>query len=503
MHTFEALNVKKHFQGVIALKGAGIKVESNKICGLVGANGSGKSTFSRICAGLIKPDCASFSIDGTQVQIENYEKAKQHKIALVHQNLSLIPDLTVWENIVLGNESFRGSFFLDNKSDRETASRTLKELTGDSISLDVKVSELSPGEQMLVEISKALYCNPDLLILDEPTAALEYKQVESLFAKIEECKKRGVLIVFISHRIWEITRICDVVYAFRNGESAGTVDFEKQERDEQLILPLVTGEESFLQGLERKIQNFSELHSSEAIKLENLSFLTKLNRISLKADKGEIIGIGGLTGQGQEELLRVISGELQPTEGSIILKGDKIRINNVKHAIREGIYYIPGDRQRDGLFMTNDVLFNTILPRMPLRSDSYVPNISKLNSLTDDIIEKTALHPKDRTMIVGNLSGGNQQKVVLGKWLQFAPSVLLLNDPAKGIDIGAMKLLYKIIHELAENGTTVILYASSNEELICNCDRVLVMFEGSLVKELSGNQLTDENLIKYSLRITV
>lgn len=503
MRVFEASNVKKHFEGVVALKNANLKVERFKVCGLVGANGSGKSTFSKICSGLLKPDSAEISIDGKDVSIGSYKKADELKISLVHQNLSLVPDLTVWENIVLGKENSFGKIFLNNRIDKESAFETIANLIEDDIPLSARVSSLSPSQKMIVEITKALFRNPELLILDEPTAALEYKQVEQLFRKVEQLKKRGILLVFISHRIWEIIRICDVVFAFRNGEMVGTVDFDRQPRDERLILPLVTGDEEIGYCLEKKSRNFSLGRSQVNIKAENLSLRTNLRNVSFEAKEGEILGIGGLNGQGQEELMRVLSGALRPTVGRIFLRGEEKKITNVNRTIRNGIYFVPGDRQRDGLFMSNDVFFNIIMPSFPLRKASFSPNFRVLEDITENIIKKTAISPQNRKMTVNNLSGGNQQKVVFGKWLQFEPTVLLLNDPAKGIDIGAMRYLYKLIHELAENGTTVILYASSNEELICNCDRVLVMFEGAIVKELSDDEITDGNLIQYSLRITV
>jgi ribose transport system ATP-binding protein len=500
MQKFEARKVRKHFEGVVALRDAFLVVEQSKICGLVGANGSGKSTFSKICSGLLKADSAELAIDGQSVTIDSFEDADRHRIALVHQNLSLVPDLTVWQNIVLGKERSRRGVFLDSRADRAFAQDMLARLLPRGVSPDAKVDTLPPGTKMLVEITKALSRGPELLILDEPTAALEYRQVEHLFEKIQELKDLGVLLVFISHRIWEITRICDVVYAFRNGETVGVVDFAHQPRDERLVLPLVVGSE-IEYSMEKKQLNPALGSAPVSLAVQSIALRTRLRGVTFEARRGEILGIGGLNGQGQEELMQVLSGAIRPTAGRLLLNGRELHLSSVHQAVREGIYLVPGDRQRDGLFMHNDVFFNVIIPRFALREDRLILDFSKLAEETDGIIEKTALNPPNRKMVVSNLSGGNQQKVVFGKWLQFEPSVLVLNDPAKGIDIGAMQYLYRLVRELSASGTTVIIYASSNEELICNCDRVLIMYEGGIVKELGHGELNDENIVRYSLRI--
>lgn len=501
MELFEATGVRKHFVGVTALREAFLHVRRGQVCGLVGANGSGKSTFSKICAGVLRADQCTIAIDGKPVHISNTKDADAFGISLVHQNLSLAPDLAVWENIVLGKENTRASVFVDSRKDRAHAWDVLNDLLPDQIPLDEKVSALSPGQKMIVEIAKAISRSPELLILDEPSAALEYKQVDHLFAKIEDLKKKGVLMVFISHRIWEVTRICDTVFAFRNGETVGEIDFSRQQRDERLILPLVAGEEGLQSSFEKKVTNGSLDASVVSVRADNVSLKSRLRSVSFEARRGEILGIGGLHGQGQVELIRVLAGAVRPTEGKVFLNGTQVKGRGVSHAIAHGMYFVPGDRQQDGLFMQKDVFFNTVMPRFPLHKDGFIPSLRRLAEVTRSVIERISLNPPLPRMVVNNLSGGNQQKVVFGRWLQFAPEVLLLDDPAKGVDIGAMHYLYRLVGELAANGTTVILYASSNEELISNCDRVLIMFEGRFVKELKGDELTDENLVKHSLRI--
>ncbi len=502
MNSFEAHHFKKAFGAVTALRDADFSFQGPKICGLVGANGSGKTTFARLCAGLIKKDSGKFIIDGQEVEINSPKEARKLGIVLAHQNLSLISDLTVWENISLGHEQRVKKAFLDNKTAKKLASEIIEDLVPGEISIDEKVANLSPAQKQMVEIAKALSQNPKMLILDEPTAALEYYHVEQLFKNIQELKKKHVSIIFISHRLWEITKICDMVIVFRNGETVGTVDFESQPRDEQLIVPLVVGEEGCLVDFQKKEERDLSDHDN-VLELKNVFYRDKLKDISFDVKKSEVLGIGGLHGQGQEELIMLLSGALSPSRGQILLDDKRIKTKHPKDAIKKGVYLVPGDRLEEGLFTLHDIFANVVFPRFCLREDGITLNFKKLSSITDNIIEKTEIAPPDRKMIVNNLSGGNQQKVVFGRWLQFFPKVLLLNDPAKGIDIQAKDTLYKLVHDLANKGTSVILYASSNEELICNCDRVLIMFEGEIADEILFDDLSDENLVKSSLRVEV
>lgn len=502
MNSFEAQGFKKSFGAVTALKNANFSFEGPKICGLVGANGSGKTTFARLCSGLIKRDEGNLIIDGQRADINSPKDAKNFGIVLAHQNLSLIPDLTVWENISLGNEKRSWKAFLDNKEAKDRAHKMLENLVPGEIPIDAKTATLSPAQKQMVEVAKALSQKPKMLILDEPTAALEYYHVEQLFEKVMELKENKVSVIFISHRLWEITRICDMVIAFRNGETVGTVDFESEERSEKLIIPLVAGDGECAIDFEKKeTRDLSE--ADTAIQLKNVHYRNDLKDISMSVKRGEVLGIGGLHGQGQEELIMLMAGDLSPTRGQIIQGKTSLNTKHPQDAIRNGTYLVPGDRLEEGLLAQHDIFANVIFPRFCLKKDGPVLNFKKLVGITDGIILKTEIAPPERKMIVNNLSGGNQQKVVFGRWLQFLPKVLLLNDPAKGIDIQAKDTLYKLVHELADQGTAVILYASSNEELICNCDRVLIMFEGEIAEEISYGDLSDENLVRSSLRVEV
>ncbi len=501
MKDFKALGLQKRFDGVVALKTVDVEFEGPKICGLVGANGSGKTTFARLCCGFYHADCGEIFVNGERVDIKKPEDALRYRIVLAHQNLSLIPDLSVWENIKLGREARKG-FWLDDKFDKEHAKEILNELAPGEIAIEMKIRDLIPAHKQIVEIAKALSQDPELLILDEPTAALEITHVKLLFRKIKKLKENDTSVIFVSHRLWEITEICDVVFAFRNGEYVGSLDFAKQPRDEELIIPFVTGQNVKYEKKTRKNDYLNEgPDGRDYLILENVNYGNKVKNISLSVKKGEIIGIGGLSGQGQEELIMLLAGALKNTGGLIKMGGEVLKMNHPVHAVKRGIFLVPGDRNVDGLFNSHDVFTNGIFPRFSLNKEKFLLNFRKLYDIINEIIIKVELKPQNSKNVVKKLSGGNQQKIVFGRWLQFKPAVLLLNDPAKGIDIQAKDSLYTLARGLSNDGTIVVLYSSSNEELIENCDRVFVMFEGEIVDEFENQNLSDDNLIKSSLRV--
>ncbi|MBN2073226.1 MAG: sugar ABC transporter ATP-binding protein [Actinobacteria bacterium] len=500
MNLFEANNISKRFGGVVALIDAEFGFSGCKICGLVGANGSGKTTFARICAGLINKDSGNFYIDGETKDINSPFDAEKLGIALAHQNLSLIPDLTVWENICLGHELRKGKIFPGNKNSMDLSIEILNDLVPGEISINSKISTLNPAQKQIVEIAKALYRKPKLLILDESTAALEYFHVEKLFEKIKQLKEDGMSIIFISHRLWEIIKICDLLYVFRNGKTVGKIDFEKEPRDENLIVPLITGGDFCgINYIKKEKKNLIE--KNVIIRFDEVSYRNKLNKVSFEIKKGEIVGIGGLHGQGQEELIMALSGAVPVESGKYYFEGKEFRSRHTLNAIRKGIYLVPGDRQKDGLFNNHSILRNIIYPRFTLKKERLFLKLKNLYKITGDIIKKISINPPESEMTVKNLSGGNQQKVVFGRWLQFQPKVILLNDPTKGVDIETKDSLYRIVNELSLKGTTVILYSSSNEEIICNCDRVFIMFEGKIVEEIEHEDICEDKLIKSSLRV--
>jgi len=324
MKVLEAKGIRKTFAGVRALCDANFSLLAGEVCGLVGANGSGKTTFARIVSGLLIPDGGELRLYGQPVNLRSHLHAELYRMAMVHQNLSLVSEMTIWENIVLGREETGPLTFLNNRKAIAQAEMVL-----DAISVKIPVRErvknLSPDEKQLVEIGKALAKDPRILILDEPTASLDFQQVESLFRAVRKLKERSVSIIFISHRLWEITEICDRLVAFRNGETMGQLDFANQPRDERLIIPLITGQE--LRERARKDASLREQEISHqgaggpALEMRGVSLDDRLCEVSLTLRRGEILGLGGLQGQGQEEILMILAGYLKRHTGEIFVKG--------------------------------------------------------------------------------------------------------------------------------------------------------------------------------------
>ncbi len=504
MTVLEAKHIRKSFDGVAALTDANFTLRRGEICGLVGANGSGKTTFARILSGLLRPDGGELSLYEKPVNLRSRLDAERYRLAMVHQNLSLVPEMTIWENIALGREQTGALAFLDNRRSIAQARRVL-EAIGVRLSVHERVKNLSPDEKQLVEIAKALSKEPEILLLDEPTASLDFHQVEALFASIRALKARGTSVVFISHRIWEVARICDRLVAFRNGETAGSLDFSVQPREERLIVPLITGQEASVRvkkacrEREREIERFSD--RGPALELDGVCLKGRLQDVRFRLRRGEILGIGGLQGQGQEELLLILAGYLRGYSGRIRVHGRLQPLRNTRQAIREGICLIPGDRQKEGLFLEHSVLANVLYPKISMHRGSFLLPLGRYRQLAAGAIETVALVPPNLRLVVSRLSGGNQQKVVVGKWLALLPDILLLNDPTKGVDVRTRESIYGIISALALKGTSVLLYASDNNELIDNCDRVLILFEGRIVKEIAGEEICEERLVLSSLNI--
>ncbi|HVP19246.1 MAG TPA: sugar ABC transporter ATP-binding protein [Spirochaetia bacterium] len=504
MVVLEAKHIRKSFAGVRALADANFDLRAGEVCGLVGANGSGKTTFARIVSGLLKPDGGELRLYEKPVNLRSHLEAERYSLAMVHQNLSLVPEMTIWENIALGREQTGALSLMDNRAATAQAEKALDAISV-RISVYERVKNISPDEKQLVEIGKALAKEPRILILDEPTASLDFHQVESLFRAVSELRAKGVSIVFISHRLWEVARICDRLVAFRNGETVGELDFATQARDEKLIIPLITGQE-----VRERVRKRSSVREEEiarlaargtALEMSGVNLDGRLRDITFALRRGEVLGLGGLQGQGQEEILMILAGYLKGHTGEIRVNGKPHSLRDTRHAIRQGIALIPGDRQKEGLFLEHSVVDNLLYPKISMHRGSFFLPRRQHAAIVEKAIGTVSLVPPDPRIVISQLSGGNQQKVVVGKWLALNPAVLLLNDPTKGVDVGTRENIYAIITELTRAGTSVILYASDNEELIDNCDRVLIVFEGRIVKEFDAKDISEEKLIVSSLNV--
>ncbi|MBN2051081.1 MAG: sugar ABC transporter ATP-binding protein [Spirochaetales bacterium] len=496
MVVLEAKGIKKHFGGVVALADANLICRKGKITGLLGANGSGKSTMSKIISGVYSADGGDIRFKGEQVKYRNPNEAQKNGIAMVFQNLSLVPDLTVWQNIVLGAEE-KKRLFLNNEASR-IISRNIIDKLLPGLDINRMIYELNPGEMQIVEIAKAVSAKPELLILDEPTAALEQAEVKSLFTYMRSLVEQGVSIIFTSHRLWEVMEICDDIVVFRNGTNAGHIDFETEEKDPEKLIRYITG------GIkEIKIEkDRNTLSGNPVLQVHHLSYGGILKDISFELRKGEILGIGGLAGQGQHELMLLLAGNYPKAVCCAELNGKPINLTKPVNAIRNNILLVPGDRQLEGLFLNHPVFTNLIFPKMGLKKQPFITPRKMYKEECERTIARLSIKTDGLDIPVRTLSGGNQQKIVVGKWLPFDVNVLLLADPAKGVDIGAKQDLYAyIIEQVKKERMSVILYASDNQELIEYCDRVLIMYEGRIVSTIEENDINEDRIISASMGI--
>lgn len=496
MNALEVTGIRKCFGGVVALSNGNLICQYGKITGLLGANGSGKSTISKIITGVFTADKGEIKFNGKSVRYSNPHEAKKDGIAMVFQNLSLIPDLTVWQNIVLGAETKKGPF-LNNKQAKALSQNYIEELQP-GLDINRKVSDLSPGEMQIVEIAKALSSEPRMLILDEPTAALEQEQVQSLFKYMRKLRYLGVSIIFISHRIGEVMEICEDVIVFRNGENVGSLDSAVEPLDPDKIVALITGDTTHNQ-----FAKSDHTPSDETIlRVNDLCYEKSLRNISFELKKGEVLGIGGLAGQGQSELMLALAGNYKKIKGQITLNGKDIKLNKPRNAIRNNIFLVPGDRQQEGLFMKHSLYTNMIFPKLAMKDQPLFTPRKKYQQECKDVMKVMSIMASSEDAVVETLSGGNAQKVVVGKWFPFATNILLLADPAKGVDIGAKRDMYSyFLQEVKEKQMSIILYASDSEELMQYCDKLMIMYEGEAVAMLVGDEINEENIVATSLRV--
>jgi len=496
MMVLEATGIKKRFAGVTALSNGNLSCRQGRIHGLLGANGSGKSTISKIIAGVYAADAGEIKYNGKVVRYRSPNEARKNGIAMVYQNLSLVADLTVWQNIVLGNEK-NSAIFLNDRDAKDIAGSIVDQLLP---GLDIRgmAYELSPGEMQIVEIAKALSARPRLLILDEPTSALEKAQVKSLFQYMRGLAESGVAINFTSHRLWEVMEICDDITIFRNGENVGNIDFAIDGKDTQRIISYITGEAQ----RDAPTKSCGDPCGETVLRIRNLTYGKLLQNISLDLRKGEILGIGGLAGQGQRELMLALAGKYPGLTCDAEVNGRKVKLSRPVNAIRNSILLVPGDREQEGLFAQHSVFTNLVFPKLGLKRQPLFTPRRAYTKECESIVEVLSIKTAGLDMPVRTLSGGNQQKVVVGKWLSFETNVLLLADPAKGVDVGAKRDLYAYISEQARRRRmSVILYASDNEELIQHCDRLMIMYEGQVVATLEGADINEDTIVATSMRV--
>ncbi|MDR3572793.1 MAG: sugar ABC transporter ATP-binding protein [Anaerolineaceae bacterium] len=498
--SLSARSIVKHYGGVVALSDANLDVHTGEVVALIGANGSGKSTLSKIINGVVVLDGGQLLLDDKPVHFSSPQAAKNLGISTVFQELSLIPQMTVAENIWLTREPLNKAGLVDRKSVFSRTEELLALFEGtykNSISPDITVGSLPADEKQIIEILKAVCFNPRLIILDEATASLDRRQVQRLFELIAKWKLEDKAVIFVSHRMEEIFRIADNFSVLRNGVTVGSGMMKDITEKELVNLMVAKASASNVVQRERLVQDKSNDHK---VRLEVTDLKTDiLKKISFQLKDGELLGIGGLVGQGQRDLLLALFGDLH-YEGTIKISDELVHFNNTRQAINKGIALVPGERAKEGLLYIRSILENFLLPSwgkygFPIKMKKAVQSSQ---GISNDLNLKMAGLDEP----VSSLSGGNAQKVVIGKWLLRKPKLLLLDDPTKGVDVGTKAEFYKLLERLCSDGTAILFYSSDDDELIGLCDRVLVLHDGVMRSELKGASLTKSNLIGASLGAT-
>ena len=488
-------NIEKRFGGVIAVRNGTIEVRSGEVLALVGSNGSGKSTLTKVITGVLSSDGGTIFYHDEPVTYTNPMAAQKAGIMAVYQELSLIPSLTVAQNIWLANEPKNKFGSIDDRTMNEKTAALLTLFEGtyqDSLYPEAYIRDLPPDERQIVEILKAYSRKPDVLILDEATASLDSKQVNCLFDLVQLLKSENKGLVFVSHRMDEIFRIADRAVILRNGNTVGEVVLSESNEDE--IVNMMVGSNVDLTRKFSSSIDFSDIKS--ALTVENVEN-ERLSGVSFDIKQGELVGIGGLRGQGQSSLLHTLFGNT-PYTGKITLFDETLTFDHPKDAMDHGVALIPGDRATEGLLLLRSIFENLHLPNWAKYSRPLL-KVKNAYKDADGVSEQLKLVMESLDSPVSSLSGGNAQKVVIGKWLLRSPKLLLLDDPTKGVDVGTKSEFYKLLMKLQENGTTTLIYSSDEQELLDLCERVLVMQDGNIKADLSGDQLTEANLVFHSM----
>lgn len=483
---FRMVNISKSFPGVKALDKVSLDVHKGEVLGLVGENGAGKSTLMKILSGVYRADEGEIYIEGKRVTIDSVSKAHALGISIIMQELNMCGHLSVADNIFIGRSHKKGLLIDDGRMHRE-AQKILDDL-GIALNTYDIVGKLSVAQQQMVEIAKAISFHSKILVLDEPTATLTEREIEQLFGIIRRLQEKGVGMVYISHRMAELNQICERVTVIRDGQYIGTGNLSEITMDE--LVNMIVG-----RPLEDKYPKYQRTIGDIALEARNVRRGTKVNADHLYVRKGEILGIAGLVGAGRTELMRCIFGADRPDSMELWLEGKPIKIRSVIQAIRHGIGYATEDRKRDGLALGLDIKYNTNM--------AHLSRLTHMGFIDDkagkENAEKYVKLLRTKTpgihQLCGNLSGGNQQKVVLAKWLCNDVKVLIVDEPTRGIDVGAKYEVYELFNRLSDQGVAIIMISSELPEILGMSDRILVIHQGEINGELDAKEATQEQIL--------
>lgn len=487
----EMKNICKSFGANLVLDDVSFSLPSGHIKALLGENGAGKSTLMNILGGVIPSDGGSIFLDGEEVSFSNPKESLDRKIAFIHQELNLINDLPIYENLFIGREMRRKSGFLDHESMIKETERVFKDMALD-LDPSTMVRDLDASYKQIVEISRAMLMDAKIVIMDEPTTSLTENEIERVFTLMRHLKSKGVGIIFISHKLNEVVEICDSYTVLRDGHMIKTGLIE--ETDTKTLASLMVGHD-VVEG----VRASEKTEGRVVMEAEGLSDAKNFKDISFKLREGEIVGFTGLLGDGRSELFQSIFGAGTSHTGTLKVEGKEVRIHTTAQAVKLGIGYVPRNRKENGIVKDLDILTNGSLVTLSSRKK----NIFFLDEETirrEFENEKHNLHIKmgaDSDSIT-SLSGGNQQKVVLAKWLSADPKILILDNPTQGVDVGAKEEIYQIITDLAKRGVAVAVLSSESKEIIRVCSRCYVMYHGRILKELRGDELNENTIMQYA-----
>ncbi len=488
----EVRGVRKHFPGVLALDGVSLAVAAGEVLAVVGENGAGKSTLMKVLAGIHRPDGGEVRLAGRPVRFTGVADALAAGIVLIHQELNLAENLSVRANLFLGREVALGGWlgWLDNRRERAAARRLLARV-GLEISPERRVGDLPPGQRQLVEIARALARDARVLIMDEPTSSLTQRETDTLYQVIAELKRGGVAIVFISHRLAEVRRVADRVEVLRDGRNAGALSRDAIGHD--AMVRLMVGRD-LKQLYPRRHQ--APVSAPVRLAVRGLTYAGGPDEpVSFGLRAGEVVGIAGLVGAGRTELGEALFGIRAVTGGEVLLDGKRVRLRHPRQALRAGLLLVPEDRRRHGLVLPFSVRHNLALPNLDLLCTLGWLRAGREKRLAAELMGRLRVRASGPGQPAALLSGGNQQKVVLGKWLAREPRVLVLDEPTRGVDVGARGEIYALMDQLAGTGVAILMISSDMEEVLGMSDRVLVLHQGRLAGELGPGELTEEAIM--------
>src|SRR5262245_6446478 len=494
MSLLQMIDITKQFPGVLALDKAQLSVEAGECHALVGENGAGKSTLMKILSGAYQPDSGTIKLDGLAQQVTSPIVARNLGITMIHQELNLLPEMTVAENIFLGHEIVHGPLGWLDKRTMERKSGELLESFGQRLSGRALVKKISLAQQQMVEIAKAISVQSKIIIMDEPSAILTDRELVELFELIGRLKRQNVAIVYISHRLEEIFKICDRVTVMRDGKTIQT-DITTRLNQDQIIRWMVGRE------LEQFFPSNRSIPGEEVLRLESIAQAGKLHNINLHLSRGEIVGLTGLVGAGRTELARIIFGAELADSGKMCLGGKPVKFRSPRQAIDAGIGLLTEDRKSQGLVLGMLVRENTTMANLSRLVRRGFVDVRAEREVTLGYIRNLLIKTPSTEEKVRNLSGGTQQKVVLSKWLFTQSKILIFDEPTRGIDVGAKAEIYQLMWKLVAQGIAILMISSELPEVLKMCDRILVMHEGEITGELRREEATQEKIMDLAMGV--